>query len=202
MRGEAFVVGGDQFLRGFDVQAFDAASQSLRGNAVDDAEVDRLGVATLIARDLVERDVEDFGGDGAVNIFVLLERFHQRRLFGEMGEDAQLDLRIVGGHQHVIGFAGDEGETDPPAFVGADRDVLQIRIGHAQSASDRAGLIEAAVDSAGFFAIDVFGEVVEIGVFQLHQAAIFEDQLGHGVFDGQAFEHFDVGAGAGLGALL
>ena len=67
----------------------------------------------------------------------------------EMREDAQLNLRIVRRHQDVIGFARNKGQPNPPAFIRADRDVLQIRVGHAQSPGDRAGLIEAAVHSAG-----------------------------------------------------
>ena len=47
--------------------------------------------------------------------------------------------------------------------------------------------------------VHVIGEIVEIGVFEFHQAAIFQDQFGHGMFDRQFFENFDVGAAAGLG---
>ena len=59
--------------------------------------------------------------------------------------------------------------------------------------------LKLAVDAAGL-RVHVVGEVVEVRVLQLHQAAVLEDQLRHRVLVGELLEHFDVGARAGLGA--
>ena len=47
---------------------------------------------------------------------------------GHMGEDAQLDLAVVERQQLVAGLRH-EGLADAAAFLGADGDVLQVRIG-------------------------------------------------------------------------
>ena len=58
----------------------------------------------------------------------LAEGFHQQRIFREMREQAQFNLRVIGREQHVAGF-GDECRADLAAQLGADGNVLQIRIG-------------------------------------------------------------------------
>ena len=50
----------------------------------------------------------------------------------EVRQHAQLDLRVVGRDQHVAGL-GDERAADLAAELGADRDVLQVRIAAAQA---------------------------------------------------------------------
>ena len=55
------------------------------------------------------------------------------RNIGDVSEHAQLDLRIVGRDQLVALF-GDEGGADFAAFLGADRDVLQVGIGRGEPA--------------------------------------------------------------------
>ena len=66
----------------------------------------------------------------------------------EVREHAQLDLRVVGRDQHVAGL-GDERAPDLAADLGADRDVLQVRIAAAQPAGRGDRLVEAGVDAAG-----------------------------------------------------
>src|SRR5690606_1190763 len=94
---------------------------------------DRLGAAPLVAADLVQGDVEDFGGGGTVHVQALAEGFQQPLILGQVGHDAQFDLRIVGGHDLVAGRC-DEGLADAPALGAADRDVLQVRVGGGQPA--------------------------------------------------------------------
>ena len=52
----------------------------------------------------------------------------QRRDVGDLGEQPQLDLRIVGRDQ-LVARRRHEGAADLAAFLGADRDVLQVRLG-------------------------------------------------------------------------
>ena len=72
----------------------------------------------------------------------------QGRDVRDVGEEAQLDLRVVGGDQHVA-RRGDEGFADLAAFLGADRDVLQVGIGGGEAAGLRAGERIGGVDAAG-----------------------------------------------------
>jgi hypothetical protein len=62
-----------------------------------------------------------------VNVGAVAEGLLERGDAGDMGEQAQLDLRIVGRDQFVSRL-GDESLADLAAFLGADRDVLQIGI--------------------------------------------------------------------------
>ena len=78
----------------------------------------------------------------------LAERLLQLRHVGHVRGDAQLDLAVVGAHQHVARL-GDEGVADLAADLGADRDVLQVRVGRRQPPGLRAGQAEAGVDAAG-----------------------------------------------------
>ncbi len=80
------MVSVDEFLGGGDGQAVDSAGEAVGGDAVDDAEVDDFCLVALIAGDLIERDAEDLGGDGAVNVFIGLEGADEGWLVGEVGE--------------------------------------------------------------------------------------------------------------------
>ena len=66
----------------------------------------------------------------------------------QVRHDAQLDLRIVGGQQHVA-LGRDEGLADAPALGRADRDVLQVRILRRQPAGGGDGLVIAGVHAPG-----------------------------------------------------
>ena len=63
-----------------------------------------------------------------MNILAIGKALLQRRNIGRMRQHAQFDLRIIGADQHIARL-GDEGAADAAAFLGADRDVLQIRVG-------------------------------------------------------------------------
>ena len=78
----------------------------------------------------------------------LAERVDQRRVLGQVREHAELDLRVVGRDQHVARL-GDERAADLAAELGADRDVLQVRIAAAQAAGRGDRLVEAGVHAAG-----------------------------------------------------
>jgi hypothetical protein len=67
-----------------------------------------------------------------VNVEPVAEGLLQLRIdVGDMGEHAQLDLAVVGRDQ-LVALLGDEGLADLAAFLGADRDVLQVRVGGGQ----------------------------------------------------------------------
>ena len=69
--------------------------QTKGAHAVDQAEVDDLGVAALLARDLVRAHAEDLAGGGAVHVQPSAKarsRFPSSLMWAMM----LLDLRIVG----------------------------------------------------------------------------------------------------------
>ena len=79
--------------------------QAERAQAVDHAEVDRLGHPPLRRVDGRLGDVEDPGGDGGVDVVVLGEGPDQRRVARVVGQDAELDLRVVGRQERPAGRA-------------------------------------------------------------------------------------------------
>src|SRR5260370_14127892 len=70
-----------------------------RRDAVDDAEIDRLGPAAHLARHTLHRDAEHFARRQGVNVGPLPERALERLDVGDFGEEPQLDLRIIGRYE-------------------------------------------------------------------------------------------------------
>ena len=62
-----------------------------------------------------------------MNVLIGLEGSHQRWLVGDVCEDAQLNLRVVGGEQ-IAALIGEEGMPNAPANLGTYRDILQVRV--------------------------------------------------------------------------
>ena len=97
---------------------------------------------------------------------------------------------------------GDEGAPDLAPELGADRDVLQVRIAAAQASGGGHRLIEAGVDPAGL-RIHQLRQRVDVGPFQLLQRPPFENQARQVVHQRQLLEHFDRRrGGAGLDVAL
>ena len=103
------------------------------------------------------------------------EGVDQRPLLRDVGEDAQLDLAVVGDQQHVPG-RGDEGAADALAQLGADGDVLQVGIGRGEPAGGRHRLVEAGVDAA--VGADELRQGVDVGRLELGQLAVAQQELG------------------------
>ena len=98
------------------------------GNTIDDAEIDRLGAAADFRGHAFHRHTEHFRRGQRVNVDVVGKGLFQLWDVGDMREETQLDLRIVGGEQ-LRPRHGHKSRADfPPRFV-AHRDVLQIRLG-------------------------------------------------------------------------
>ena len=100
----------------------------------------------------------------------------QRRDIGDMGQQPQLDLAIVGTDQHVARF-GNEDAADARALLRADRDVLQIGVvaGNAPGAGRGHGV--GSVHAAGG-GVDFLDQRVGVGRFQLGELPPFEHARG------------------------
>src|SRR6185437_2773439 len=92
-----------------------------------------------------------------------------------------------------VPFASDEGVADLAADLGADRDVLQVRVVRRQPPSLRSGQAEAGVDPSGL-GIDLLLKRVGVGALELAQLAPFEDEgRAFDAFRGKPLELVDVG---------
>src|SRR5689334_16417897 len=115
----------DEFL-GFGVCDLELAGEGVRPLAVNRCEIDRLRPGTHLLRHLLERDIEDEGRCLPVNVAAGTEGLNERGIIREMRQQAQLDLRVVGGNERPPA-AGDEASPDVPSQLSANRDVLKIR---------------------------------------------------------------------------
>ena len=125
----------------------------------------------------------------------------QRRNVGDMGEDAQFDLAVVG-RDELRALRRDEGAADLAPLLGADRDVLQVRLGRGQPPRRRRGQRIGGVHAAGR-RIDEARQRVGVGRFQLGDLPPFEDAAREFLaLLGEVVEHARGGRpGAGRGLL-
>ena len=99
----------------------------------------------------------------------------QRRVAREVGQDAQLDLRVVGRQEPPAGSPGHERLADLPAVLGADRNVLEVGVAGAEPARRRHALVERGVDPA-VVGVDQAGQGVEIRALELGELAVLQEQ--------------------------
>ena len=125
----------------------------------------------------------------------------QRADVGDMGEQAQFDLAVIGRDQLAAG-RGDEGAADLAALLVAHGNVLQIGVGGGQPPGRRRGQRVGGVDAVGA-RIDEARQRVGIGRLELGELAPVEDAGGQFVaLFGEVLEHPRRGRpGAGRGLL-
>ena len=190
--GEALEVGVDEAL-GVLARDAEVVGEPEGRDAVDDAEVDRLGLAADVGGHALDRHAEHLGGGHRVDVEAVAERLLQRLDVGHVGEDAELDLGVVEAEQHVARL-GDEGLADAAALLGADRDVLQVRVDRGEPAGGGAGDLVGGVDAAGL-GVDRVLQRVGVGRLQLREHPPVEDARRQVVaLGGELLQH--VGAGA------
>ena len=102
--------------------------KSIVADAVDNAEVHGLRLAAQIRRDRFHRHAEDLGRRSRMNILPVQECFQKVLVLRKMREDAQLDLRVIGGHKGVIAVARFKERTDLSSLFRTHGNVLQIRL--------------------------------------------------------------------------
>ena len=94
---------------------------------VKDSEVDHLGPATELGRNLVGRHTEDAARGGDVDILPVPEPSREFGVPRKMRKKPQLHLGVVGADEETPRFCH-EPRPDPPSQVGAHRNVLQVGI--------------------------------------------------------------------------
>ena len=113
-----------------------------------------------------------------------------------MGQHPQLDLGIVGVHQHLAVTRPEE-LAQVAADFGADRDILHIGLNGADAAGPGLGLLETGVNPAVL--PHHLQKAVHIGGFQFGQLAVFQNIFNDGVFAPQGLQHVGIGGIAAFG---
>src|SRR5207249_814235 len=94
------------------------------------------------------RDLEPLRRRARVDVLAAPERLDNRGVARQVGEDAELDLRVVGGDEPPP-LLRDERGADPPAELGPGRDVHEVRVLRGEPPGRRHELVERRVDAAG-----------------------------------------------------
>ena len=142
---EALEVRLDECL-GFGVLHLELTRERMRALAVDGREVDRLRARPHLRCHRFERHGEDDARRLPVDVAARAERIDERGIMREMGEQPQLDLRVVRG-QHVPAFTRNESPADVLAELATDRDVLEVRIARRKTSGAGHRLVERGVQS-------------------------------------------------------
>ena len=146
-------------------------------HAVDDAEIDRLGLPAQVRRHLgrAARRTSPRRSPRGCRCR-RAKACLQLRDVGDMREHAQLDLAVIG-RDDLVARRRDEGGADLAPGLRADRDVLQVRIRRGQPARRRRGERVARCAPASVSRMHVLLQRVGIGRFQLRELAPFENLL-------------------------
>ena len=103
----ALKIRGDEFGGFFRVDA-KILREAERRKPVNHAEIDDFRHAAMLARLLERQHAENFLRGARVDVLPAAKRLDQHWIFGKMRQDAQLDLRIIGGKQ-LAARRSDEG---------------------------------------------------------------------------------------------
>ena len=161
--------------------------------AVEDAKVHRLGDAPHRRCDVGRRHAADGRRGPRVDILAGGESGPHRRIAGEMREDPELDLRVVGGYESPARLARQERRADLLPFGCPRGDVLQIRVAGTEPARRGHRLIERRVHAAGP-RIDERRQRVDVGALELRVFAMFEKFRGQRMERRQLLQHLGIGA--------
>ena len=89
---------------GFIPADADVLCQGELTDAVDNTEIDCLGMTTLQRRYLRSGDPKNLGGSGGVNVAAALKCLLHGFVIGNVGQHPQLNLAVVCVHQNKPGF--------------------------------------------------------------------------------------------------
>ena len=144
-----------------------------RAHPVEDAEIDHLRLPPHVGIHHLGEDAEDVGRGPAVDVFAVGKCPSQRLVAGEVREDPELDLRIIGGEDLPAGRR-DERLPDPFALEGPDRNVLQIRVAAGEASRRGHGLVVRRVNPARP-GVNHLREGIHVSRFELGHPAVGQD---------------------------
>ena len=145
--GELCEIGFDKII-GLSQRQFGGTRQPECGHAVDQSEVDRLGMATHVLVHLFKRNIIDCRGSRSMDILSCAEGIEHGLILRHVRYDAKFDLRVINGKQNVA-LCRDKSIANAAAFFGADGNVLQIWIRRRQTSGHRAGLAVGGMHASG-----------------------------------------------------
>jgi hypothetical protein len=175
---DAFVapeIGSDE-ARGFCAGNAQRLAEPTVPLTVNHPEIHGLCSRPVFARELFFAQLENFERGTGVNVLAGAKSVQQHRILRQMREDAQLDLRVIRAHEHVAG-GRDERLTDLASELGANGNVLQIRVGRRQASGGRHGLFPGRMDAAGA-GVQEQRQSIDVCAFQLAQLANLENHFG------------------------
>ncbi len=121
-----------------------------------------------------------------MDVLVVPVGAHQQRIAAEVRQQAQFNLRVVGGKKLVAGRGG-EGGADLASQLGPDRNVLQVRIDRRQAARRRRCGLKRRVHAR--LGIGQQRQRVNVIRFELGEMAILEHQARHIVLLRKLLQH-------------
>ena len=145
--------------------------------------------------DLISRHAEDLRGRDGVDVLAGQKRLLHRLVVRDVREQPQLDLAVVRVDEHAAA-CWDEHAAEFAAELRARGDILQIRLGRAQTARRRDGHLEARVDAP--VGRDDLQKTVAVGRAEFCVLAVLQNLFDDGILPPQFFEHVRVRRPAGL----
>ena len=176
----------------------ETTAQSEGLHAVSESVGDGLGLFALLGEHVGRRTAKDRRGDRAVHVFVRGEGREQSGVLGEVRQDAQFDLVVVRDREFPP-LARQEGVAQSTSFLGAHRDVVQVRSVRGESPGARHHLVERRVDAT--VGLDRVDERGTVGSAQLLDLTVAKDERDDLVFVLDRFETRRVGRVARLNLL-
>ena len=131
-----------------------------------------------------------------LNVLSFGECQRQLLVLAEMGQQTQLDLRIVR-RQQAPAFTGHKRLPDLLALLAPHRDILKVGVARTQTARRRYGLVKRGVDAASLL-VHHLRQRIDVGALQLGDLPVLQDlprqgATGH-VQRGQLVQRLLVGA--------
>ena len=180
---------------GLTLEHTDVLREAEGRDAIDNAEIDGLGVRALQRRDLVERHAEHLRRRDGVDILSAAEGRDHGLVVCNMRQQTQLDLAVVRVHEHLAG-RGHEHIADLRAELAAHGDVLQVRLRGRQASCRRDGHLKVRMDAP--VGRDLLEQPVGIRGFEFCEHTVIEDLVDDRVLAAQLFEHGSIRAPASL----
>src|SRR5207237_1305748 len=124
--GKAFEIVLDECLR-FGERDAELSGERECALPINRREIDRLGARTHVAGHGGLTNPQHHGGGLAMDVAATLKCRYKGRVIGKMRQQAELDLRVIGGEQQVA-RRRDERAPNLATATRADGDVLQVRV--------------------------------------------------------------------------